>query len=320
MKNIRIPLKLIQILSDGECYSGEYLGDMLGMNFVDINKYIQTIRGWGLDVLLIREKGYSLPEPVQLLDKNFICFTFPESTIAVLPVIDSTNQYLLDRLDSLRSGDVCIAEYQNAGRGRRGNQWQSPFGANLYLSMFWRLENGPAVAVGVSLAIAVVIAEVLHRLGAQDVKVKWPNDLYMHNRKLAGILVELIGKTGNAAQLVIGIGINLRMRPSSGKEVKQKWINLQEAGIDVNRNILTVMLLAELGNALEVFEQQGGLCSFIPRWRAIDNYYNCPVKLIMGKRKICVIERGIDEKGAILLEEDGKVKAYVNNEISLREK
>lgn len=319
MKDIRVPLTLIKILSDGEFHSGEYLGGLLGMSRAGINKHIQTIREWGLDVFPVTGKGYSLPEPMQLLDENAIRAALPGNNVVVLPVIDSTNQYLLDRLESLHSGDACVAEYQHAGRGRRGRQWQSPFGANLYLSMFWRLEQGPAAAVGVSLAIGIVIAEVLHRLGAHDVKVKWPNDLYMHDRKLAGILVELMGKTGDAAQLVIGIGVNLRMRASSGQGVTQEWINLQEAGIDIDRNILAATLITELSNALEVFEQ-GGLRSFIPRWQAIDNYYNRPVKLMMGEREIHGIERGIDEQGALLLEDNGEIKAYIGGEISLRGK
>ncbi|MGL9734533.1 MAG: bifunctional biotin--[acetyl-CoA-carboxylase] ligase/biotin operon repressor BirA [Symbiopectobacterium sp.] len=319
MKDIRIPLTLIKILSDGKFYSSEYLGELLGMSRAGINKHIQTIRGWGLDVFPVTGKGYSLPEPMQLLDENVIRAALPANNIAALPIIDSTNQYLLDRLESLHSGDACVAEYQQAGRGRRGRQWQSPFGANLYLSMFWSLEQGPAAAIGVSLAIGIVIAEVLQCLGAHDVKVKWPNDLYMHDRKLAGILVELIGKTGDTAQLVIGIGINLRMRASSGQGVMQEWINLQEAGIDTDRNILAATLITELSNALEVFEQ-GGLRSFIPRWQAIDNCYNRPVKLIIGECEIYGIERGIDEQGALLLEENGKIKAYIDSEISLRSK
>ncbi|MGK2946012.1 MAG: bifunctional biotin--[acetyl-CoA-carboxylase] ligase/biotin operon repressor BirA [Candidatus Malihini olakiniferum] len=319
MKDIRVPLKLIQILSDGEFYSSKYLGELLGISRTGINQYIQAIREWGVSVFPLTGKGYSLPEPMQLLDENIIRAILPGSDVTILPVINSTNQYLLDRLDSLHSGDVCIAEHQNAGRGRRGRQWQSPFGANLYLSMFWRLEHEPISAVGVSLAISIVIAEVLHRFGAHDVKVKWPNDLYMQDRKLAGILVELMGKAGDTAQLVIGIGINLRMRLSSEQEVIQDWINLQEAGIDIDRNILAATLITELGNMLEVFKQDG-LSSFIPRWKAIDYYYNCPVKLIIGEHEIHVIERGIDERGALLLEEGGEIKAYTGSEISLRGK
>ena len=148
-----------------------------------------------------------MPEPIQLLNAEKILSQLDDGSVAVLPVIDSTNQYLLDRIGELKSGDACVAEYQHAGRGRRGRKWFSPFGANLYLSMFWRLEQGPAAAIGLSLVIGIVMAEVLRKLGADKVRVKWPNDLYLQDRKLAGILVELTGKTGDAAQIVIGAGI-----------------------------------------------------------------------------------------------------------------
>ncbi len=131
------------------------------------------------------------------------------------------------------------------------------FGANLYLSMFWRLEQGPAAAIGLSLVIGIVMAEVLRKLGADKVRVKWPNDLYLQDRKLAGILVELTGKTGDAAQIVIGAGINMAMRRVEESVVNQGWITLQEAGINLDRNTLAAMLIRELRAALELFEQEG---------------------------------------------------------------
>jgi len=212
VKDNTIPLTLISILADGEFHSGEQLGESLGMSRAAINKHIQTLRDWGVDVFTVPGKGYSLPEPIQLLDETFIRREVAQGSVAVLPVIDSTNQYLLDRLAGLQSGDACVAEYQQAGRGRRGRKWVSPFGANLYISMYWRLEQGPAAAIGLSLVIGIVMTEVLRDLGADQVRVKWPNDLYLNDRKLAGILVELTGKTGDAAQIVIGAGANLAMR------------------------------------------------------------------------------------------------------------
>ncbi|MBA0169460.1 MULTISPECIES: bifunctional biotin--[acetyl-CoA-carboxylase] ligase/biotin operon repressor BirA [Pectobacterium] len=317
MKDITVPLKLIRILSDGEFYSGELLGEIMGMSRAAINKHIQTIRDWGIDVFTVTGKGYSLPAPMQLLDEEIILKHLPEGGVTVLPVVDSTNQYILDRLDSLSSGDACLAEYQQSGRGRRGRQWFSPFGANLYLSLYWRLEQGPAAAVGVSLVIGIVMAEVLHKLGADGVRVKWPNDLYLKDRKLAGILVELTGKTGDAANLVIGAGINLQMREPAPNTISQGWINLQEAGIDINRNTLASTLISELRSALAVFELQG-LEPFIPRWEKLDNYFNRPVRLIIGNREIYGTDRGIDRQGALLLENDGSVTPYIGGEISLR--
>ncbi|MFD1803831.1 bifunctional biotin--[acetyl-CoA-carboxylase] ligase/biotin operon repressor BirA [Mixta tenebrionis] len=317
MKDNSVPLKLVAILADGEFHSGEQIGEQLGMSRAAINKHIQTLKEWGLDVFTVTGKGYCLSAPIELLDEEKINPHLEQPGISVIPVIDSTNQYLLERMNSLQTGDTCVAEYQQAGRGRRGRQWFSPFGANLYLSMYWRLEQGPAAAMGLSLVIGIVIAEVLQQLGAEEVKVKWPNDLYLKDRKLAGILVEMIGKTGDAAQIVFGAGINLAMRSPDTSVVNQGWINLQEAGISINRNELVSMLVNQLRRSLKEFEREG-LAPFIPRWQRLDNFINRPVKLLMGDREVLGIARGIDQQGGLLLEQDGVVKSWVGGEISLR--
>lgn len=317
MKDNTIPLTLVSILADGEFHSGEQIGERLGMSRAAINKHIQTLRDWGVDVFTVPGKGYSLPEPIQLLNEELIVTQVQTGKVAVLPVIDSTNQYLLDRIGELRSGDACVAEYQQAGRGRRGRKWFSPFGANLYLSMYWRLEQGPAAAIGLSLVIGIIMAEVLQELGAENVRVKWPNDLYLGDRKLAGILVELTGKTGDAAQIVIGAGINLAMRHAESDVINQGWVNLQEAGVVIDRNTLAVRLINELRAALQSFEQEG-LSPWLSRWKKLDNFIDRPVKLIIGEREIFGISRGIDAQGALLLEQDGVIKPWMGGEISLR--
>ena len=308
MKDNTVPLTLISLLADGEFHSGEQLGEKLGMSRAAINKHIQTLRDWGVDVFTVPGKGYSLPEPIQLLDASLIHSQLDGGNITVLPVIDSTNQYLMDRICQLESGDACVAEYQQAGRGRRGRKWFSPFGANLYLSMFW---------IGLSLVIGIVMAEVLRDLGAEKVRVKWPNDLYLLDRKLAGILVELTGKTGDAAQIVIGAGINMSMRRVEENVVNQGWINLQEAGINIDRNTLAARLIRELRAALVLFEHEG-LAPYLSRWKRLDNFIDRPVKLIIGDKEIFGISRGIDAQGALLLEQNGEIKPWMGGEISLR--
>ncbi len=317
MKDQSVPLKLAALLADGEFHSGEHLGEALGMSRAAVNKHIQTLKSWGLDIYTVTGKGYSLAMPLQLLDEALIQAHLETSGIAVIPVIDSTNQYLLDRMDQLESGFACVAEYQQAGRGRRGRKWFSPFGANLYLSMYWRLEQGPAAAMGLSLVIGIVMAEVIQSLGAENVRVKWPNDLYLNDRKLAGILVELTGKTGDAAQIVMGAGINLGMRGEGTSEINQGWINLQEAGVTIDRNQLAAHIINSLRAALPLFERDG-LAPFIPRWEKLDNFINRPVKLLIGEREVYGIARGIDKQGGLLLEQEGVSKSWVGGEISLR--
>lgn len=317
MKDNSVPLKLVALVADGEFHSGEQLGEALGMSRAAINKHIQTLKSWGLDVYTVTGKGYSLPEPIQLLDEEIILSLLHQPNLAVIPVIDSTNQYLLDRMDQLPSGYACIAEYQQAGRGRRGRKWFSPFGSNLYMSMYWRLDQGPAAAMGLSLVIGIIMAEVIQSLGVPDVRVKWPNDLYLNDRKLAGILVELTGKTGDAAQIVIGAGVNLLMRSEGTAEINQGWINLQEAGVDIDRNELAAKLINSLREALPIFERDG-LAPFVSRWETLDNFINRPVKLLIGDREVHGIARGIDKQGGLLLEQNGVIKSWVGGEISLR--
>ncbi|MBI6550728.1 bifunctional biotin--[acetyl-CoA-carboxylase] ligase/biotin operon repressor BirA [Xenorhabdus lircayensis] len=317
MKDISTPLKLIKVLSDGEIHSGQQLGQGLGMSRAGINKHIQTIREWGVEILTLPGKGYRFPAPMNLLDKEIITNYLPNDRIEVIPVIDSTNQYLLEKLAELASGDACVAEYQYAGRGRRGRQWVSAFGRNLYLSMYWCLEQGPAAAIGLSLVVGIVIAEVLNCQGAERVKVKWPNDLYLDDKKLAGILVELTGKTGDAAQIVIGIGMNISMSSEQQKSINQRWTNLQQARITVERNKLIAEIIVELKKALIQFENEG-LSPFISRWHNLDNFINRQVKLIIGDQEIHGTARGIDQQGALLLDINGVITPYIGGEISLR--
>ncbi|MBJ2119347.1 MULTISPECIES: bifunctional biotin--[acetyl-CoA-carboxylase] ligase/biotin operon repressor BirA [Proteus] len=317
MKETPTPLLLIELLADGNIHSGEQLGESLGMTRAGINKHIQTLRSWGIDVQTVAGKGYQLDAPMNLLNADIVNQNIKGEPASVIPVIDSTNQYLIQRISELKSGDVCIAEYQSAGRGRRGRQWISPFGRNLYLSMYWKLDQGPAAAIGLSLVVGVIMAEVLEKLGADGVKVKWPNDLYLNDKKLSGILVELTGKTGDVAHIVTGIGINIAMSKNQNEAINQQWINLEQVGIKIDRNELACEITNALREAFVQFEKQG-LSVFIERWKRLDNFMDRRVKLIIGEKEIFGIAKGINDQGALLLEQNGKIISYIGGEISLR--
>lgn len=321
MKETNIPLQLIDILADAQVHSGEQLGEQLGMTRSAINKHIKTLRSWGLNIETIAGKGYKLPYQINLLSEEAIKKQIDDVNIIVEPVIDSTNQYMLERIAELKSGDTCLAEYQSAGRGRRGRQWISPFGCNLYLSMYWKLEQGPAAAVGLSLVVGIVIAEVLNRISQEKVKVKWPNDLYMNDKKLAGILVELTGKTGDAAHIIIGVGINIGMNNNnieSSKSITQEWSSLRDEVENIERNELSANIIKSLRESLVIFENEG-LKPFLERWFKLDNFLNRSVKLLIGNDIITGIERGVNDQGALLLQKDnGEIIPYIGGEISLR--
>ncbi len=139
-------LALIARLSDGAFHSGQMLGEALSMTRAAVSKHIKVLQSWGLDIYRVQGKGYCLSQPIELLDEAWLSDHTDIPSLSVIPVIDSTNQQLMDRVGQLKPGSVCLAEYQQQGRGRRGRAWQSPFGSNLYLSMYWRLDAGPAAA------------------------------------------------------------------------------------------------------------------------------------------------------------------------------
>ncbi|GEA62719.1 bifunctional biotin--[acetyl-CoA-carboxylase] ligase/biotin operon repressor BirA [Vibrio comitans] len=316
MKDFSFKLNIIQYLSKGEFCSGEQLGEHFGVSRAAIARHIKTIQELGIDIYSVKGKGYRLEQPLDLLDKQLLVEKLG-LPIEVIPVIDSTNQHMLGQKE-LQSGSVCVAEYQTQGRGRRGREWVSPFGSNIYYSMYWRLEAGLPAAMGISLVIGLALVDALEELGIQGLKLKWPNDVYFDNKKLAGILVELSGQAGDAANLVIGIGLNVSM-PEHVQGIGQPWTSLKEIAGDqgISRNEIVIAMTKKLHDAIDIYEQQG-LKPFLTQWNQYDNFLEQPIKLIMGNREVTGICKGIDQQGALLLDTGNQVESFIGGEISVR--
>jgi BirA family transcriptional regulator, biotin operon repressor / biotin---[acetyl-CoA-carboxylase] ligase len=300
----------------GGFVSGEALAESLGISRAAISKHIDALEAYGVGVYSVKGKGYKLETPVLLIDESRLvsaianrCFYFDE--------IGSTNAFMLSHVTELKSGDICVAEYQSAGRGRRGRTWVSPYGNHLYCSLFWRFNQGMAQAMGLSLVVACSLVEVLKRFDVAQVGVKWPNDIYLDHKKLAGILVEMSGQADSECHIVIGIGINMSMSVSQAQLIDQPWSDLSALSRPPAKTELMIALQQQLSADLRLFERQG-LAAFTGRWQSVDLFMNRPVRLLMGETQIEGICRGIDEQGALLLENDAGLTAYVGGEISLR--
>ncbi|MDP5293671.1 bifunctional biotin--[acetyl-CoA-carboxylase] ligase/biotin operon repressor BirA [Oceanimonas sp. CHS3-5] len=309
---------LLRHLADGQFHSGEQLGEALNVSRAAVSKHVQALKGLGLDVYSVSGKGYRLAVPLQLLDPARLAHALAPAQVEVVPVIGSTNQYWLESVERLNKGDVCLAECQTSGRGRRGRSWVSPFGGQLIMSLYWRLEQGMAAAMGLSLVVGIAAVEALENAGFAGVELKWPNDLYLNGRKLAGILVEMSGTAGGPCHLVIGMGLNLVLPESEQERITQPWAELAELGEISDRNGLVIALINGWQQALLRFEQEG-IAGFRERWNRLDYFNGKPVRVLMGEQEVQGTARGIDDQGALLLElESGEVKRYLGGEISLR--
>lgn len=316
--------ELIKQLALGDFISGQHLGEQLGVSRAAISKHIHALADMGLDVYSVTGRGYKLAKPISLLNQEEIEFLLAEHSldnkVEIYSLIDSTNSYLLRKLSSqLNQGHVCIAEYQSAGRGRRGRQWISPFGSHIYMSMYWNLEQGMSAAMGLSVVAALAISDAVKALADIDVQLKWPNDIYLGGVKLAGILIDLEGQASESCHSVIGIGLNLEMPMSSAQQVDQPWTDLTtHAGISINRNALCVELIKALTERLKQ-HQENGITNMVSEWHAQDYYLNKKVKLITGQNVTEGICKGINAQGALMLETPEQIKAIYGGEVSLRE-
>ncbi|MEC4729079.1 bifunctional biotin--[acetyl-CoA-carboxylase] ligase/biotin operon repressor BirA [Shewanella sp. D64] len=307
---------ILLALSAEHFVSGESLASLLGVSRTAISNHISTLEEYGVDIFSVKGKGYKLANSLSLIDEAQLkrsiaqrCFYYDE--------IQSTNAFLLKHCEELSSGDICIAEYQSAGRGRRGRTWVSPYGCHLYCSMYWNLPQGMAQATGLSLVVACSLVKVLNGFNIEELGVKWPNDIYLDNKKLAGVLVEMNGQAGTECNLVIGIGINMSMSKTQGDKIDQPWSDLSQSQSLPTKTELAISLQHQLYNDLILFEKEG-LSAFLTRWKQVDIFDGEVVKLLMGDKCINGICKGIDETGSILLKTDKGIESFVGGEISLR--
>ncbi|GIU26981.1 bifunctional biotin--[acetyl-CoA-carboxylase] ligase/biotin operon repressor BirA [Shewanella sp. MBTL60-007] len=308
--------EILSELASGEFVSGEALASTLGVSRTAISNHISALEEYGIDIYSVKGKGYKLNGSLSLVDESLLKSQIANRSF-YFDEIPSTNAFILKHADELVSGDICVAEYQSAGRGRRGRVWVSPYGCHLYFSMYWQFPQGMAQAMGLSLVVACSIVSVLKQLGVQGVGVKWPNDIYLDSRKLAGVLIEMNGQTDSECNLVIGIGLNMAMGEQHAALIDQPWSDLTGQQSVPDKTELLVRLQKQLQIDLTEF-QQSGLKPFQQRWRDADLFQNQPVKLMMGHDEIHGIYRGVDEQGAVMLESDSGVQTYIGGEISLR--
>ncbi|MGQ8367475.1 bifunctional biotin--[acetyl-CoA-carboxylase] ligase/biotin operon repressor BirA [Glaciecola sp. 1036] len=316
----QIRTQIIRALSEGQFVSGESLAAQLNITRSSISNYMKSLKDYGLDVFSVKGRGYQIAQPLTLLDQNQIeqyLHTFEEHRLNVLNIVGSTNDEIKQQLADLPKGAVCIAECQTQGRGRRGRKWVSPFGTSIYLSMSWRFESGYQSIAGLSLLIGLAVKRTLSTLGYAQAKLKWPNDVYVDDKKLAGILIEVEGQVGGVTSTVIGIGINVNL-PKDDLGIDQAFTDLMQISEHrVDRNLLAGELINQLRSLLVQFEVQG-LGPFVDEWQTADVFRDQPVALLSGNYKTTGINRGIDQSGALLLEVDGEIKPYHGGEISVR--
>ncbi|RDE18164.1 bifunctional biotin--[acetyl-CoA-carboxylase] ligase/biotin operon repressor BirA [Motiliproteus coralliicola] len=316
---------LLSILADGEFHSGESLGQQLGVSRAAVWKQLKKLDSLGIDCHSVKGRGYRVPGGINLLQIEQLRQGLTPaaqqglSEIELALSIPSTNRLAMQQAQQQNChGRLYLAEQQTAGRGRRGRDWASPFGRNLYFSLSWSFSGGAAALEGLSLVVGLALQQGMQALGVDGVELKWPNDLLFRGRKLAGVLLEMSGDASGLCQVVIGVGVNVAMPQTAAQEIDQPWTDLVTiAQRPLDRNAVLAGLLNALIPAMQQFEQQG-FAPFREQWQQHNAHRDQLVRLstesftVQGR---CV---GVNESGALLLQSDEGEQAFHGGELSLR--
>lgn len=316
---------LLHLLADGKFHSGNELAKHLGVSRTTVWKQVQYLESRGLPLHSIRGRGYRVPGGISLIDESRLRehLEAVEKALGIIHIqvdleTDSTN---LNAQRALLAGvrrALFVAECQTGGRGRRGRPWVSPLAANLYFSLSWPFEDGVAGLEGLSLVVGLAIRNALASLGVQSVELKWPNDVLLNQRKLAGVLIEIGGDLSGDCTAVIGIGLNVLMPSSADSLVNQPWADLRaHLGEQIDRTQLLAVILERLLHYLALFKESG-FSGFVAEWQLANAFQDCDVYIIQGDRLVEGVCLGVDGSGALRLETAQGVKLFQGGEISLR--
>ncbi|WP_458071286.1 biotin--[acetyl-CoA-carboxylase] ligase [Rhodanobacter sp. BL-MT-08] len=320
------PHQLLAALAAGEPISGAGLAARTGVTRAAIWKQIEALRARGVPIEARGATGYCLPWPLQMLDVDVIraALSSPVAQrLGALEVhweLDSTSSELQRRGTGAPDFSVLLAETQSAGRGRRGRQWLSPPGLNLYLSCLKRFDQGFAALGGLSLAIGVIVMRTLETLGMAGTGLKWPNDILAAEGKLGGILVELSGEYQGPCAAVVGIGLNLRLTPALREQAGQPASDLASLTNDdpPDRNRVAATLIADLVDGLQQFERDG-FAGFVDEYARHDLLKDHFLQISGALGSFEGVGAGVDARGALQVRvRDGSLRPVDSAEVTVR--
>lgn len=249
------------------------------------------------------------------------CFLPKNTSFHVCESVGSTNDYVMSRMDECGAGYlVCVADHQTDGRGRNGRKWQSPAGSNIYMSTGFKFSGcNLSLLSGLSLACGVSIARFIDTLGIHP-QLKWPNDILVSGRKLAGILIETRIKAGRVF-VVVGLGLNVDMSDCEAQEIDQPWTDLKSSaphtsgGFD--NNWLVSQLISALTSACECY-QQTGMELFLQDWSKYDVLQGREIWVHVDEQELLAKVIGINDDCSLSVEVDGQKKNIYAADVKIK--
>jgi len=291
--------------------SGSLLADSLGISRVAVWTHMEKLREQGFEFEAVRSKGYRIARYPKTLNQSLIQALLPSHAsdlrVVAYEEIDSTNSEA-ERLLANEVPDplLVISRKQTRGRGRFGREWHSPENGNLYASFAFRPRVPPARLSTFTLWIGVNICACLNNYFRIESNVKWPNDIHIEGKKLAGILTEARMDSDHTRELILGVGLNINSStedwPPELRSIATSIKQITGETTDLNR--FTALLAGRVYQAYDQFISDSYRSAMREMWADYDLLINRRISLVHGQSRISGIARGIDLHGALILERD----------------
>ena len=320
MSNLTFPI--LNLLADGQFHSGEVLAQRFKVTRATIWNAIKHAESLGVEVFSVRGRGYKLPQAIDLLNEKEALQAIGEQrawfNVQILNEVASTNTYLMQQKNAAHA--TCVAAHiQTHGKGRRGRTWVSQLGASLTFSLLWRFQCGAAALSGLSLAVGVALIRALNSLNMNDAQLKWPNDVLVDGKKLAGILIELQGDLEGPSAAVIGVGVNLSLPKNVLESIDQPAIDLASMSEkSINQSELLGVILKHLADVISSFEARG-FVGLRDEWSRYHAFENKPVRMLLPNgTDVQGVVKSVADDGILLVETALGLQRFSAGEISLR--
>ncbi|HVV69870.1 MAG TPA: biotin--[acetyl-CoA-carboxylase] ligase [Gammaproteobacteria bacterium] len=272
----------------------------------------------------ITHGGQTFSMPTTLLDEAVIrkqIQTPHTVAIDILPRVTSTIDWLKAKGAGLVCPHICLAEEQTHGRGQMNRYWHTPFATNVNLSCAWLFQKEIQQLEGLSLVVGICVVRALAAYGlTKHVRVKWPNDIYWKNNKLAGILVDTESRGLGKTFAIISVGLNVNMVPTFEDKISQAWTSLSLIlGNPQDRSKMAGLIIDQLLTDLEVFDKQT-FAAFVTDWQRHDYLREKSVTLKNAQGTFSGVAKGIDGRGHLLIRtDDGALMSHASGELVKRE-
>ncbi|BCD91130.1 bifunctional ligase/repressor BirA [Francisella halioticida] len=307
-------IEILNSLDDQKYVSGQDIADNLGISRAAISKNIKALRdNYQIRIFSNSKIGYLLDEKFDLIKLDELKKVF--KNVNYFYSIDSTSKYAIENQNSFSSNAVFIAEHQTDGFGRFNRKWISPFGKNIYCTLLEIVDLDISKLNGLSLVIAISITKILNRLDL-NVKLKWPNDIYIDDKKIGGVIINISAEINDQAKLFIGFGLNVNMQ--NNQDITKNWTSIKlESNRHANRTNLLIQIVKTIREDLDVFSKEG-FSFFKEDYEKLNYLKNKEFTLILADKKFDNCKyKALSDIGEIIIENNNGSYSFSSGDISI---